>query len=137
MDFKKNSAILNIRRSIKKNKIMTTQEFKKDYYLEKTYEKISETEFNCILTMKKKSNGTFIDGLKFKINILETGQAINESQSVINSISWENYLNETIKMQFNLLMFKIGLEDIYDINTNEDISAFFEKNPLFEDSDFS
>lgn len=116
---------------------MTTQEFKKDYYLEKTYEKISETEFNCILTIKKKSKGTFIDGLKFKINILETGQAINESQSVINFISWENYLNKTIKMQFNLLMFKIGLEDIYDININEDISTFFEKNPLFEDSDFS
>ncbi|MBA4155801.1 hypothetical protein [Flavobacterium sp.] len=112
---------------------MTTSQFKADYYLEKTYDFISEVEFNCKLTMKRKSDDAFVTGLKTKINILEVGQDIADSQFAINPISWEKYLDATIIMQFNLLMLKINLIDLYNTDGKKNIADFFEENPFHED----
>ncbi|OOV19547.1 hypothetical protein [Flavobacterium sp. LM4] len=112
---------------------MTTEQFKADYYLEKIYENISETEFNCKLTIKRKSDDAFITGLKTKINVLEVGQDIADSKFEINTIDWEAYLDATIIMQFNLLMLKINLIDIYNTDGKKNIADFFEENPFHKD----
>jgi hypothetical protein len=112
---------------------MTTEQFKADYYLEKVYEKISEIEFDCKLAMKRKADDAIITGLKTKINVLEVGQDIADSQFEINQISWENYLDATIIMQFNLLMLKINLVDLYNTDGKKNIADFFEENPFHED----
>ena len=112
---------------------MTTQQFKADYYLEKIYESISETEFNCKLSMKRKSDNAVVTGLKTKINILDVGQDIADSQFEINPINWETYMDATIVMQFNLLMLKINLIDLYDTDGKRNIADFFEENPFHED----
>ncbi len=112
---------------------MTTHQFKADYYLDKKYETISPTEFNCKLTVIRKTDNAILTGLKTKINILEVEQDIADSKFEINPLDWETYLDATITMQFNLLMLKINLTDIYNTDGKKNIADFFEENPFHKD----
>ncbi|MEZ0007623.1 hypothetical protein ABH942_003008 [Flavobacterium sp. 28YEA47A] len=112
---------------------MTTEEFKKDYYLEKIYERISEIEFDCKLIVKRKSDNAYVTGVKTKTNILDVSQDITDTRFAINPITWPIYLDDIIIMLFNLLIFRISLTDIYETNNKRNIADFFRINPFYED----
>ncbi|WP_129750066.1 hypothetical protein [Flavobacterium beibuense] len=112
---------------------MTTEQLKEDYYLERTYKEVSDTELNCKLTIIRKADKVTVTGIQTKINILEVGQDISDSQFQIYPITWETYLDETIIMQFNLLMLRINLTDLHNTEGKKNIADFFIDYPFHED----
>jgi hypothetical protein len=66
--------------------------------------------------VKNKTTHKEITSIETKINAMDIGQGISDSNFSINPISWETFLNSTITMLFNILMSRIGLKDLYSIN---------------------
>ena len=109
---------------------MTTEQFKSDYYLQRVYGQVSETEIYCRLLVKNRENNDEITGLETKINTYDIGQRLDDSRFSFNPITWENYLNQTIIMLFNLLMLRLSISDIYSVDGKESIAAFFNEYPF-------
>ena len=112
---------------------MNTTQFKNDYYLQRNYQQVSETEFKCRLVVKSRANNQEITGIETKVNTDEIGQGLADSQFSINPISWERYLNQTITMLFNLLMFRLNIHDLYNVDGEDNIAEFFDKNTFYEE----
>jgi hypothetical protein len=114
---------------------MDSIEFKRKYYLKRIYQKDSDTEFYCRIVAHKREDDKEVKGvgIETRINISEVGQNIDDSQFYFNQITWENYLNQTIKMLFNVLMFRIQLSDLYSIDGNKSIASFFYEDPFYEE----
>jgi hypothetical protein len=64
---------------------------------------------------------------------LEIEQGIADSRFTINSISWERYLNQTIIMLFNMLMYRLSIVDIFNVDGQKAIEEFFIENPFHEE----
>lgn len=111
---------------------MDTKQFKQDYFIERVYQPISETEFKCRLIVKSKADNQEITGIETKINTVEIGQGLADSQFSVNPISWERYLNQTIKMLFNMLMLRINITDLYNVDGEDKISEFFDEDPFHQ-----
>lgn len=111
---------------------MNTKQFKKGYFIERVYKPISETEFKCRLIVKSKTDNQEITGIETKINTVEIGQGLADSQFSVNPISWERYLNQTITMLFNMLMLRLNITDLYNVDGEDKISEFFDKNPFHQ-----
>ena len=111
---------------------MDTKQFKQDYLIERAYQPISETEFKCRLIVKSKADNQEITGIETKINTVEIGQGLADSQFSVNPISWEIYLNQTITMLFNMLMLRINITDLYNVDGEDKISEFFDENPFHQ-----
>lgn len=112
---------------------MTTEQFKANCYLKRDYQKVSETEYHCkIRVFLKSSNQEIpgIPGIQTKINATDIGQDLADSQFSLTPISWENYLNQTIIMLFNMLMFRFNISDIHNVDDQEEIAKFFDTNPF-------
>lgn len=112
---------------------MTTDQFKSNYYLKRSYEQVSPTEFHCKLNVYLKSNNQEISGIETKINTTDIGQAMEDSQFSLTPISSENYLNQTITILFNMLMFRFNITDLYNTDGQNEISEFFDENPFHEE----
>ncbi len=112
---------------------MDTTQFKNGYFIERVYKPISETEFKCRLIVKSKANNQEITGIETKINTVDIGQGLADSQFSVNPISWERYLNQTIIMLFNMLMLRLNITDLYNVDGEDKISEFFEENPFHQD----
>ena len=109
---------------------MNTTKFKTDYYLQRVYGRISETEIYCRLIVMSKLNNYEITGLETKINTYDIGQVLNDSKFTMQPISWGKYLNQTIVMLFNLLMIRLDISDIHSVEGMDNISTFFDENPF-------
>lgn len=109
---------------------MDTKQFKQSYFLEIVYKSISITEFKCRLIVKSKTNNQEIKGIETKINTIDIGQGIADSQFNVHPISWERYLSQTITMLFNLLMLHLNITDLHNVDGEENISEFFNENPF-------
>lgn len=83
--------------------------------------------------MKNKTTHKEITSIETKINAMDIGQGISDSNFSINPISWETFLNSTITMLFNILMSRIGLKDLYSINRQEKITELFNENPFYKE----
>jgi len=112
---------------------MNTKEFKASYYLQRSYQQVLLTEFYCKLIVKSKANDQEITGIETKINTLEIGQDLEDSQFSLSPISWERYLNQTIIMLFNMLMYRLNIDDLYNVDGQEKIGEFFNKNPFHDE----
>lgn len=112
---------------------MNAIQFKRKYYLECSYDQISELEFSCKIVVYKKENKNKVDGIETRINFFELDEKIKESEFYSNQISWENVLNQTITMLFHALMLKIQLSDIHTIDGKDSIADFFVSNPFHEE----
>lgn len=112
---------------------MTTNEFKSNYYLQRVYGQASESEIYCRILVKRRKDDIEITGLETKINTYDIGQSLADSQFSFNPITWENYLNQTIIMLFNLLMLRLNISDIYSVDGKENIATFFDENPFHEE----
>lgn len=111
---------------------MNINQFKSSYYLERQYQQVSEIEFYCRLVVKSKQNNQEVTGIETKINTLQIGQGLSASHFSFHPINWENYLNQTITMLFNMLMLSINLVDIYNVDGQEKIANFFNENPFHD-----
>ena len=111
---------------------METTQFKNGYFIERVDQPISETEFKCRLIVKSKANNQEITGIETKINTVDIGQGLADSQFSFNPISWERYLNQTITMLFNMLMLRLNITDLYNVDGEAKISEFFEENPFHQ-----
>lgn len=109
---------------------MDTTQFKHGYFIERVYQPISETEFKCRLIVKSKANNQEITGIETKINTVEIGQGLADSQFSVNPISWERYLNQTITMLFNMLMLRLNITDLNNVDGEVKTSEFFDENPF-------
>ena len=109
---------------------MNTNEFKTSFYLVRTYQRVSEIEFKCKIVVKDRITNNEITGIETKINAFEIGQGIADSRFAINPISWERYLNNTIIMLFNMLFYRLSIEDVYNVDGQEAIAMFFIENPF-------
>jgi len=111
---------------------METTQFKNGYFIERVYQPISETEFKCRLMVKSKANNQEITGIETKINTVEIGQGLADSQFSVNPISWERFLNQTITILFNMLMLRLNITDLYKVDGEDKISEFFNENPFHQ-----
>lgn len=111
---------------------MDSEKLLLDYYLTKEYEKKSETEFVCKIYIKKRIDDSVVTSIGNSIDILETEENISNSKLAISNVTWENYLDETVIMLFNLLMFQINLIDMENIEGKSSISSFFDEYPFYE-----
>jgi hypothetical protein len=109
---------------------MNTNEFKASFYLVRTYQRVSEIEFKCKIVVKDRNTDKEITGIETKINTFEIGQGIADSRFAINPISWERYLNQTIIMLFNMLLYRLSIVDIYNVDGQKAIGEFFIENPF-------
>ncbi len=112
---------------------MNVNQFKSGYYIQRVYGNISQSEIFCRLIVKNRQDDTEITGLETKINVYDIGQQLAESRFAINTITWKNYLNQTIVMLFNMLMLKLGITDIYNVDEQEAIAPFFDENPFYNE----
>lgn len=111
---------------------MDTTQFKNGFFIERVYQPISETEFKCRLIIKSKANNKEITGIETKINTVEIGQGLANSQFSVNPINWKRYLNQTITMLFNMLMLRLNITDLYYVDGEDEISEFFNENPFYK-----
>lgn len=112
---------------------MNVNQFKNGYYIQRVYGNISQSEIFCRLIVKKRQDDTEITGLETKINVYDIGQQLADSRFAINTITWENYLNQTIVMLFNMLMLRLGISGIYTVYRQDVIEIFFDENPFHEE----
>lgn len=84
------------------------------------------------MVVKSRQGNSEITGIKTKIDFLDTDQSIAESRFTLTPITWEIYLDQTIIMLFNMLMFRLNIEDLYSVDGKEQIELFFDKNPFHE-----
>jgi hypothetical protein len=77
---------------------------------------VPEIEFTTTITVYNKENNQKIIKEGVKINFLEIGQQINDSQFTLTPISWKIYLNQTITMLVNLILIRFKISDLYTIN---------------------
>jgi hypothetical protein len=113
---------------------MNVNQFKTNYYLEREYKKVSEVEFYCRIIVKDNLNNQEITRIETRINALDVGQNLTDSQFTITPISWEKYLNQSITMLFNMLMLRLNISDIHIIDGQTSISDFFNKNPFHNEN---
>ncbi len=109
---------------------MTIQQFKQSYYLERQYQPVSDVEFFCKIIVKNKITHNEITSIETKINAMEIGQGLTDSNFSFNPISWETFLNSTIKMLFNMLMLRIDIQDLYRVDEQENIAELFNEDPF-------
>ncbi|MBV5281530.1 MAG: hypothetical protein JZU53_03755 [Paludibacter sp.] len=112
---------------------MNTNQFKSNFYLQRVYGQISNAEIFCRLIVKQKLDDKEITGIETKINTYEIGQSLADSRFTFNTVSWGNYWNQTITMLFNLLMLRLNIEDIYNVDGYEKIAEFFYENPFHKE----
>jgi hypothetical protein len=109
---------------------MTIQQFKQSYYLERQYQPVSDVEFFCKIIVKNKITHNEITSIETKINAMEIGQGLTDSNFSFNPISWETFLNSTIKMLFNMMMLRIDIQDLYRVDEQGNISELFNEDPF-------
>jgi len=109
---------------------MTTNQLRAHYYLERTYSQVSEIEFTCRIVVKDRKNNQELTRINTKINTLDTGQDIADSNFSLTPITWERFLNQTIQMLFNMLMFRLNITDLHTVDGQEKIAEFFSENPF-------
>jgi hypothetical protein len=112
---------------------MTIQQFKQSYYLERQYQPISDIEFFCKIIVKNKITHNEITSIETKINAMDIGQGISDSNFSFNPISWGTFLNSTIKMLFNMLMLRINIQDLYRVNDQRNIAELFNEDPFHKE----
>jgi len=112
---------------------MTTQQFKQSYYLERQYQPVSDIEFFCKIIVKNKTTHKQITSIETKINAMDIGQDLADSNFSFNPITWETFLNSTITMLFNMLMLRINLTDLYSVDGQEKIAELFNENPFHKE----
>lgn len=109
---------------------MTIQQFKQSYYLERQYQPVSDVEFFCKIIVKNKITHNEITSIETKINAMEIGQGLTDSNFSFNPISWETFLNSTIKMLFNMMMLRIDIQDLYRVDEQGNIAELFNEDPF-------
>lgn len=112
---------------------MKTKQFTSNFYIQRVYGQISNTEIFCRLIVKQRLDDMEITGIETKINTYEIGQSLADSRFSLNTVTWGNYLNQTIIMLFNLLMLRLNIENIYNVDGQENIAIFFNENPFHEE----
>ena len=112
---------------------MNTEQFKERFYLERHYGRILEIEIYCRIVVKKRENDQEVTGIETKINTLDIGKDLADSQFTLTPISWGDYLNQTIQMLFNMLVIRLKIDNCLTVNGQESISDFFNENPFHEE----
>ncbi|MEY2923270.1 MAG: hypothetical protein RL108_1896 [Bacteroidota bacterium] len=110
---------------------MNTEQLYAHYYFTKEYKKKSDTEFTCKVSIKKRNDDAIVTSIGNNIDFFETEQTIQDSEFAIAQITWEDFLNETIIMLFNLLIFRINLEDPENIDGRDSIATYFDEDPFY------
>lgn len=109
---------------------MNINQFQTNYFLQREYQQVSEIEFYCRIIVKDKQNNQEITRIETRINALDVEQNLTDSQFTITPISWENYLNQSIIMLFNMLMLRLNISDIHNVDGQDSITEFFSENPF-------
>lgn len=107
---------------------MKLSEFKTDYYLSMTVKRKSESELSVIIELHNREH-KILEGIQTSFDFIDTHQDIAESQLFTsNPVTWDKYLDSTVRMLFYALMQRIGLEE--KVRSDDEIADLFDKNPF-------
>jgi len=95
---------------------------KKENFLEDSYCKHSitfnQTDLRIVTEVIRRSNGAGVDGVETKINIRETNNWINDSQTVVslNEWDWEKIVEQAKRGQLDYFSQRIPIEDYFPLD---------------------
>ena len=107
---------------------MTKEQFLKEYYCKVNITQ-NQSDLRIVTQVIKRSNGAVVDDVSTNINIRETNNWINDSQTAIslNEWDWDKIIEEAKRGQLDYFAQRIPIDDYYplDRTVNPDIDDMY------------
>tara|TARA_R110000822_G_C15250240_1_gene487259 strand:+ start:712 stop:1038 length:327 start_codon:yes stop_codon:yes gene_type:complete len=96
---------------------MKKEKFLEDYYCKLSITN-SHTDLRIVTEVIRRNNGAVVDGVETKINIRETNNWINDSQTLVslNEWDWGKIVEEAKRAQLDYFSQRIPIEDYFPLD---------------------